>query len=81
MGDTRLRESHSLVHKLKWGNGVTDTHTHTWFSDLICLVLAYLQRKQLQFKDTTACSMDQGYDLILECKICVTWRTIIIEPY
>jgi hypothetical protein len=47
LGDTKLHDSHSLVHKLKCGNReqFTHTHTRTQFGDLTCFVLAYLQRK------------------------------------
>jgi hypothetical protein len=82
LGDTKLHESHSLVHKLKWGNRewLTHTHTHTvWWSDTSCSCI-FVKKTELGFKDTTIFSMDQGCALILECKISVTWMTIVTEP-
>jgi len=40
----------------------------------------FSKKTELGFEDTTAGKQDQGCGLILECKISVTWMTIITEP-
>ena len=58
----------------------THTHTHTvWWTDVSCSCI-FAKKTELGFKDTTAGNMDHGCGLIPECKISVTWMTIITEP-
>jgi hypothetical protein len=45
-----------------------------------CSCISATQIK-LGFKGTRACSRDQGDGLLLECKIGVTWMTIIFELF
>ena len=71
--------AHIYTHTCACARAHTHTHTHSLVSDTSCSWI-FEKKTELWFKDTTACSMDQGCGLILECKISVTWMTTITEP-